>query len=146
MIQPQFPLCDDPTKTWFYVNDTRVTYAHPLDSVPYGRLLILGNSLKQPSCVLQDKQLVEGAEELASEYQHFETVIAKTCHALAQLLVSATKHSKKAAAIIQEETRGIQKATDLTPEKFNYKKSDFRTDVVYSDRQRLQEEVEDFII
>lgn len=128
------------------MNDTRVTYAHPLDSVPYGRLLILGNSLKQPSCVLQDKQLVEGAEELASEYQHFETVIAKTCHALAQLLVSATKHSKKAAAIIQEETRGIQKATDLTPEKFNYKKSDFRTDVVYSDRQRLQEEVEDFII
>lgn len=39
-------LCDDPTKPWFYVNDTRVTYANPLDSVPYGRLLINGNSLK----------------------------------------------------------------------------------------------------
>ncbi|CAL5971410.1 Conserved_hypothetical protein [Hexamita inflata] len=144
VIQNQFPLCDDPTKTWFYVNDTRVTYAHPLDSVPYGRLLMLGNSLKQPSCVLQDKLLVEGAEELASEYQHFETVIAKTCHALAQLLVSATKHSKKAATIIHDEIKQLSKS-QITPEEFKYQPSDFQV-LQTTPEQALQNQVDDFII
>ncbi|KAH0573403.1 hypothetical protein SS50377_25523 [Spironucleus salmonicida] len=144
-IQLQFPLCDDPTKPWFYINDARITYNTPVDSLPYGRLLIQGNYLKQPSCILQNTALGEGADELSQNYQTFETSIAKACHAVSQLLVSATKHSKRVLSLISDEIKAIQ-GMDVKDIQLNYQDGDFSLKKSKVYRNTLEEDVDDFII
>lgn len=43
-VQPSPELCDDPTKPWFYANESREHYQKTVEKQSYGRLIIRGNA------------------------------------------------------------------------------------------------------
>jgi len=107
-IQLGLDLCDDPNNPWFYVNEVRPAYNTSIDTVPLGRLLIRGDYTSQASSVLQDRSLIQAANDMVTHYRQCETFLAKATHALSQLLLSAGKHSKRALKVIMDEVEGLR--------------------------------------
>ncbi|CAL5971313.1 Conserved_hypothetical protein [Hexamita inflata] len=100
-VQQLPDLCDDPTKAWFYLNDPRDQYQKNIEPQPYPRLLIRGNSIQQPSCILQDKQLCDVCEENAHRYQTFEKMMERAVIFCAVHMYSNLLHQQTALNTIQ---------------------------------------------
>lgn len=51
-----------------------------VEQLPMGRLMIRGNSIQYPSCILQDQQMCKVVDELTLRYKHYEEAMRRAVY------------------------------------------------------------------